>query len=231
VKTSFYNRTAYLFVGVPVPDCFLQLDKHFDTRFTTVNITHPSVILAENLCRRMADAEFYAHSISEALKNPNAFHGANLIGTLLVGYFTACKSLLDAGSITLAKVYGLTLTNKEMDFSKPKFWKELDKEAGPTVNSRYAPFKGLFKEVINWRDSAVHRLTPFVVVHTAGKPDKAPREKMEIKMVSQPDAGVSMVVKAPKSIQWVEPLYFHNKWQSQLRDFCEEVCSDIKATM
>lgn len=126
MKTFFYNRTVYS-LGLPnveVPQCFLQLDDYFDTLFTTsAGLTHESVRLAENLCRRIADVEFYAHVISENQKSPNTFRAAILIGTYLVGYFNACKSLLDACAITLAKVYNLNIRNKEMDFSKGIFWR------------------------------------------------------------------------------------------------------------
>lgn len=230
MKTWFYNRTAYVLLDVPVPKCFTDLDEHFDTRFTTSSgMLHQSVTLAENLCRRMADVELYASYISDAQQNPNTFRGAILIGTLLVGYFSACKSLLDAGAITLARVYNLTLTNKQMDFSKPKFWKLLEEGAGSVVIGRYTPFKGLFKDIVDWRDSAVHRLTPFAVTHGSGHPDKVSREKMEIKMIAQPDAEISMIVKAPKSVPWVEPLYYHKQWQIQLIEFCKEVCLDIRS--
>ena len=231
MKTWFYNRTGYTLPGMPtVPRCFVELDEYFDARFTTSSpMAHPSVVLAENLCRRMADVELYASYISDTLNRPDTFKGAILIGTLLVGYFTACKSLLDAGAITLASVYKLSLRNKEMDFSKPKFWKQLKEETGSIINDRYAPFRILFKEVIRWRDAAVHRLTPFVITHSPGRPDKTPREKIEIKMADQPDAEISTVVKTPKSISWVDPLHYHRKWQSQLIEFCKEVCLDIRS--
>lgn len=231
MKTWFYNRTVYKLPGMPtVPQYFMELDEYFDIRFTTSSaITHPSVSLASNLCRRMADVELYASYISEAQKSSDTFKGAILAGTLLVAYFTVCKSLLDAGAITLAKVYNLNLSNKEMDFSKPKFWKQLKEETGAIINERYAPFQILFKEVIKWRDAAVHRLTPFVVTHSPGEPGKVPREKMEIKMVDQPDTEISTVVKTPKSISWVDPLHYHRKWQSQLIEFCKEVCLDIRS--
>jgi hypothetical protein len=230
MRSFFYNRTAYVLLTVPVPECFIKLDEYFDTRFVTSSpMLHESGVLAENLCRRMADVELYASYIYEAQKSPNPFQGSILIGTLIVGYFAACKSLLDAGAITLARVYNLTLTNREMDFSKPKFLRQLDEEVGPTISGRYAPFKGLFKEIIKWRDAAVHRLTPLVITHGPGEPGKVPREKMEIKMVAQPDAEISIVVKKPKSIPWVEPLHYHKQWQSQLIAFCKEVCLDIQS--
>jgi len=230
MKTSFYNRTAYVLLSIPVPQCFIDLDEYFDTRFATSSaIGHQSVILAENLCRRMADVELYASYISEAERSLNTLKGAILIGTLLVGYFSACKSLLDAGAITLASIYNLHLSNKEMDFLKQKFWRQLDKEAGPAITSRYAPFKSLFREIIKWRDSAVHRTTPFAVTHSPGDPFKVPREKQKIKVIAQPDAVISMVVKTPKSIPWVEPLHYHKQWQSQLIEFCKEVCLDIRS--
>jgi hypothetical protein len=232
MKSSFYNRTAYILPNMPaVPQCFRKLDEYFDTKFTSAfsAMTNPSVILAENLCRRMADVELYANYISEAQKGLNTLSGAILIGTLLVGYFTACKSLLDAGSITLAKVYNLTLTNREMDFSKSKFWRQLDKEAGATISGRYAPFKGLFNEIVDWRDSAVHRITPFTLTHSPGDPFIVPRETQVIKMVAKPDVNISTVVASPQSVAWVEPLHYHKQWQSQLIEFCKEVCLDIRS--
>ena len=231
MKTSFYNRTGYLLPNMPaLPKCFEELDDYFDARFKTAGaLTHPSVVLAENLCRRMADAELYAKQICEAQKGVNTFRAAIFIGSLLVGYFTSCKSLLDAGAITLATLYNLTLTNKEMDFSRPRLLKQLKQETGPVVHGRYSSFQDLFDEIIKWRNSAVHRITPFVVTHSPGPPDKVSREKIEIKMVAKPDVGISTIVISPKSVQWVEPLHFHRKWQNQLINFCKEVCLDIRS--
>ena len=123
MKTSFYNRTAYSprLLNITVPQCFIELDDYFDTLFqTTTGSAQLVVILAENLCRRLADVELFAQYISEAQRESDTFQAAILIGTFLVAYFNACKSLMDAGAITLAKVYNLNLKNKEMDFSKKK---------------------------------------------------------------------------------------------------------------
>lgn len=232
MKTFFYNRTVYSLKlpDMTVPQCFIELDEYFDTLFkTSAGLTHESVHLAENLCRRIADVQLYAHYVSEAQKGSDTFKAAILIGTFLVGYFNACKSLLDAGAITLARVYNLKLKNREMDFSKTIFWRQLESQTGPIIKGRYAPFESLFNEIIRWRDASVHRLTPFVVTHSPDRPDKVPREKIEIKMVAQPDTDISIVVKRAKSIQWVEPMHYHKKWRSQLIEFCKEVCLDIRS--
>jgi hypothetical protein len=165
--------------------------------------------------------------ISQAETAPDAFNGATMIGTYLVGYFSACKSLLDAGSITLAKLYHLNLTNKQMDFSKgSQFWKELQ-EKQATVYHRYIKFNGLVDDIVKLRDAAVHRITPLVIVHAPENPDKTPRDKQKIRMVLEPDTTFSTFVKNHKKITWVKPLHFHNKWKSLLIEFCEEVCLDI----
>jgi len=176
----------------------------------------------------MGDVELYASYISAAIKGLDTFKGAILVGTLLVGYFTACKSLLDAGAVTLAKVYNLPLTNKEMDFSKPKFWRQVEDQMGPVIRSRYYLFKNLFDEIIKWRDAAVHRLTPLVVTHSPGPPDEAHQERLEIKMAAQPDADISTVAASGRKIQWVQPLHHHGQWENQLLEFCKEVCLDIR---
>jgi len=105
-----------------VPQCFVELDDYFDTLFkTTTDLAREVITLAENLCCRLADIELFVRYIAEAGKESNAFQAAILIGTFLVAYFNACKSLLDAGAITLARIYNLNLKNKEMDFSKAVF--------------------------------------------------------------------------------------------------------------
>ena len=224
-----YNRTAYCLLGITIPQFFVEIEDCFQKRFTDGSfLTNHAFKSTENLCRRMADVEFYASYIYEEQKRADAYQAAASIGTLLVAYFSACKSLLDAGAITLAKIYMPDkLSNKEMDFSKPIFWRQL-KETCATVYSRFASFKGLSRDIIDWRDAAVHRLTPLVIIHSTSSPKETPREKIEIKMVAQPDAEIRDIVKAPKNIRWVEPLHFHKKWHSQLLSFCEEVCSDIR---
>lgn len=232
MKTFFYNRTAYSprLLNMAVPQCFIELDDHFDTLFpTTAGSTQEAVILAENLCRRLADVELFAQYISEAQRESDALRAALLIGTFLVAYFNACKSLMDAGAITLAKLYNLSLTKKEMDFSKRKIWQQLETQIGPTVVDRYVPFKSLFSEIVKWRDAAVHRLTPFVVTHFPPCPEKVPREELAIKMVDQPDADISVVVKKAKDIGWIDPLHCYKQWREHLLGFCEQVCLDIRA--
>lgn len=224
-----YNRTAYCLLGITIPQFFAETEDCFQKRFTDGSfLTHPAFALTENLCRRMADVEFYASYISKEQERVDSYKAIAAIGTLLVGYFGACKSLLDAGAITLAKIYMPSkLSNKEMDFAKPFFWTQLN-QANTTVCRRYLLFKSLSDDIIDWRDAAVHRLTPLVIATSPGPPAKTPREKIKIMMVAQPDAEIKDIVKAPKNIKWVEPLHFHKKWHSQLLSFCEEVCSDIR---
>lgn len=229
MKGYLYNRTAYCSLSITIPQFFVELEDCFQKRFTGGSfLTNPTFTLTENLCRRMADVEFYASHIDEEQKRANTYEATASIGTLLVGYFSACKSLLDAGAITLAKIYMPNkLSNREMDFAKPFFWTQLN-QANTIVCKRYLSFKGLSDNIIDWRDAAVHRLTPLVIVTSPGPPEKTPRDKIEINMVAQPDAEVSTIVKAPKNIKWVEPLHFPKKWHSQLLSFCKEVCSDIR---
>lgn len=229
MKTHFYNRTGYILLSIEIPRCFIELDEYFDVVFKTDRdvFLHPSVALVENLCRRMADVEWYAQCIDKENDSQDIGKSAILIGTLLVGYFTSCKSLLDAGAITLTKVYRLPLKNKRQDFSKDEFWKQL-KNAEASVFSRYYPFKQLFDEIGEWRDAALHRLTPLVLPHGPGDPSETPRTKQTIMVVSRPDVDIPKLVKTLDNTKWLEPLYFHKKWQIQLIKFCGEICLDIK---
>ncbi len=229
MKTHFYNRTGYRLLNVEIPCCFTELDEYFGIVFQTERdiLFHPSVTLVENLCRRMADVELYAQYIKDAQRGDNLFKAAILIGTLLVGYFASCKSLLDAGAITLATIYNLELPDKEKDFSKKKFRKQLE-TIGKSVHGRYTQFEKLFNEIIIWRDAALHRITPLAIVHSPGEPGKTPFEKQKVMVVAKPDADYATIVKAPTNIQWVNPLHYHEKWQGELVKFCGEICLDIR---
>lgn len=226
MKTLFYKRTPYSIFKMPVPKCFIELDEYFDTIFPTWKaIFHPPVVLAENLCHRMADVEAYAYYITEEQKGVDTIKSAILIGTLLVGFFTSCKSVLDAGAIALDTLYNLHLPEKEQDFAKSELLRRLKKETGSVIYDRYDAFKSLIEEIRDWRNSAVHRHTPFVVSH--GPRDA--REKQEIKLANHLDMDLNTIVGKLKSIKWVEPLYYHKKWQGQLIMFCKEICLDIRS--
>ena len=225
MKTLFYKRTAYSIFSMPVPKCFIELDDYFDKLFpSTKGLFHPSVQLAENLCHRMGDVEVYARYISEEEKSSDTLKAAIFIGTLLVGFFTSCKSVLDAGAIALNTIYNLELPERDQDFGKGKILTKLRGKTGDVIYDRYREFKNLIDEIINWRDSAIHRHTPFVLSHGP----RGAREKQEIKLANHLDMDLNTVARKLKSINWVKPLYYHKKWQDQLIAFCSEICLDIR---
>jgi len=230
MKTFFYNRTAYPLLNLQVPKCFIELDEYFDKIFQSDSALYQkSVLLVENLCHRMADVEVHARYISEEQNRDNTFKAAIFIGTLLVGFFTSCKSVLDAGAIALNAIYNLNLPEREQDFGKLKLLNRLKEKTGAVIYNRYLVYKNVIQEIIDWRDSAVHRHTPFCVVHSPGRPEVTTRDKQEIKLANQLDADIYKVVTMADTIQWVEPLHFYNKWHSQLIDFCADICLDIRS--
>lgn len=221
-------RTAYSLVNVPIPQFFIDLENYFETLFPPKGkyFNHPNFILLENLCRRMADIELYSSMIRKQQQEPDFRKATVLIGTFLVGYFTSCKALFDAVSISIATVYDLNLTDKEKDFGKGQFWRQLNLKS-TNAYKQYRPFKELFDIVIKWRDAAIHRLTPFVIVISQGNPDKLPRDKIEIKVVNRPDVTLDMFNETPQKIQFVEPLYYHKEWLPQFTNLCKNTCLDI----
>lgn len=228
MKTLFYKRTPYERLNQQVPKCFIELDHYFDKIFQAGSeILQKPTRLAENLCHRIADVEVYADYISEELKRSDAFQAAIYIGTLLVGFFTSCKSVLDAGAIALNEIYNLGLTEKEQDFGKTRLLNKLKSQTGVVIYNRYLAYKSLIKEIVAWRDSAVHRHTPFCIVH--GHPVRTPRDKQEIKLANQLDADIYTLAKKSANIEWVEPLHHYNRWHSDLLAFCGDICLDIRS--
>src|SRR5690349_13215001 len=139
MKTFFYNRTAYLAAQLTVPQCFIDLDTFYDPIVPDASaiLSAPHIRHAENICRRMADIDLYAHFIREAEVHPDYFWAATIIGSYLVGFFGACKSLFDAAAIFLADRHGLGLTYREQDMNKGRFWNSLE----ATTSGSFARFK------------------------------------------------------------------------------------------
>ena len=230
MKVSFHLRTPYPYIGIPVPQCFLDLDDHFDTIYTDAStmLNDLGPALAENTCRRMADIDMYAKFISDTLGHENPYQAATVTASLLVGYFGACKSLLDAVSVALAELYTLPLSNKEKDFTKRKFWRELQK-ANSNVHDRFKDFKSFFAEVVRWRDSAVHRFTPLVICHAPDRPDRVPRDKVKVNMVADPDTDIRKYLTNLSGTKWADPLSQHTKWRDDFLSLCKEICADIQS--
>lgn len=186
----------------------------------------------------MGDVEFYGQRIDDELATMRGTYTATTVSSLLVGHFSACKSVLDASAITLARLYrlghktrGQQLRSKEMDFArqgKGKYWAVLQSEQSD-VYKRYARFQGTVGEIIKWRDAAVHRVFPLVVTALARNPETGIAAIHHFKLALDPDPDPNKAWSERKSVRWTDPLHFHRKWHPQLLSLCEEVCRDIKS--
>ena len=155
----------------------------------------------------------------------NLFESVILISSYLVGYFSSCKSFLDSLTIALNDIYELQLSNKEKDFSKNNFWNELS-NIDPQIKDKYYSFNTLYREVIVWRDASVHRVTPFVVLHSPTPPEQTSRKLQSIKLYSDPNQfGVT---KIDKNKVWYEVLELHHKWYPSFIKLCDIIIEDIK---
>lgn len=218
----FYNRTTYRLLNIEIPKCFISLDLLLPTNKSLVETD-----LAENICRRMADIEYYANKIGVILKRKNnLWNKTILVGTLLVGYYATCKSLFDAVAITLNYIYKLNLNEKEQDFTKKKIWKQL-KEKDRDLHTKYSSFKELSYEIRDWRDAAVHRVTPFVIPVGPGDPGGEPNKKFSIKLVAEKGVSMHDLVSRKGKPKFLDPLYHHLKWRGSLLKLCEQICEDI----
>ncbi len=231
MKTHFEDRTAYSILAVQMPQCFTDLDEAFDRRFGDFreSLSDPLVTLAENICRRAGDVELYAWHIHQAKGDANVHKAATLTGSYLVAFFGACKSLLDAGSITLTELYKLPLPEKEQDFGKPKFWTELGKSS-QALYDRYETLHSWMRDVIQWRDSSVHRVTPLVMLHAQRNSAGISVGKYVVKWVSEVDMKMPQFVKVFDRVPWADPLDLYDQWKPHLDRLCEELCKDIRAS-
>jgi hypothetical protein len=162
--------------------------------------------------------------------NPLPWWCAVFSTSLLVGYFSTGKSLLDAGSVALNILLNLSLSNKEQDFSKGKFWKALQSADGST----YAAFNAhrpFMDHVIKWRDVMVHRIPPRVRVLTNGPPTKAPEHTtmadVNLGVPQNPEVDPVLLPPGAPPIKWINPLDLVSDFSAGFHNFAAELAQMI----
>jgi hypothetical protein len=148
----------------------------------------------------------------------------------LIGFFSACKSLFDAGSICLTELHHLNLADREQDMAKGRFWTALQ-SSSPKSFARFKAFRSICDEIVQWRDASVHRSTPLVVVHSSGPPESARPGAIRIRMVADPNARIERIIDTPKDVLWLDPLHLHEVWRPHLVSFCDALCSEIQESL
>lgn len=226
--SGFYNRTLLRFLGVHTPQPFIDLDSAIDHFYRDVSTVTLSIEVkhGENICRRYADLHLYDKNLREALKHPDAFNGALLAGSYLVSYCSSAKSLLDSVSIALNEVKEMNLPNKKQDFSRKDFWEKF-KKSDSQCCKRYEPLKNWFDEVVHWRDSAVHRITPLIIVHSAGPLEDKSRDELQIKIIPSPDVGLSDLLVKKENLKWKNPTFLSNEWNPHIEKLIHLICEDL----
>lgn len=231
MRTIFYLRSPYLSEQLRpmVPSCFIDLDSFYEPILPDIETGWRSFHLrhAENICRRMGDIDLYAHFIREEKRNPDPIWAATIIGSYLVGFFSACKSLFDAGSISLTDLHSLKLTDREQDMSRGRFWSTLQ-ESVPRSFARFKGFRPCCGKVVQWRDASVHRRTPLVMPYSPGSLDSAPPESIRIRMVADPNAKIEKIIDTPNDVSWIDPLQLYDTWRPELLLFCKALCIEIQ---
>jgi hypothetical protein len=224
VEALLWQRSAYPFIPTKPSTELQAFAASLSTTMarltisTTAVVRHPAVALAANLVRRRGDIDLYEGSLHHELASPDPWRAATISASLFIGYFSATKSLLDAVSIALTAAHALPLKPKEQDFAKGKFWNALRQARSPAVLD-LEPLRPFAEEVIRWRDAAVHRTTPLVVVDAnmqqlgSKPPDQIGRNEVRIIMAADPDADFSIFGQFP---EWVDPMARPNQWRPKL---------------
>src|SRR2546427_11519584 len=104
MASFFYNRTTYRWLDRRlVPACFLWLDHEVFEKIGVgpAHAPHRPIVIAQAVCQRMADVDFFAAQIAKVFKGPDVGRASPLVSTYLVAYFAACKGLLDGAAIGL----------------------------------------------------------------------------------------------------------------------------------
>jgi len=236
--SSFFNRSAYRFPEYELPDCFVRLGQRFEQRrlrSPEVSLTS-TLAISQNLCRRLGYVDVLAKVIETTLLDTRigAFGQSELVSGFLVSHFGACKSVLDAVAISLNHVYGLGLTGGNLDMHKHVFWSTLMSRAAFREHD-YNTHRPLIDSVTKWRDEAVHRIPPLVIVSGAGHPASVPTPKPNVTLCLVLGITTEQFFNLNKSgyraDKFGHPLHFHRLWRSSLEELCSLACDDIATHM
>ncbi len=189
-------------------------------------LQHPRFTYANNLYRRLGDLELYTATLARELRDPDPWRAAVIGGSLIVGYFSTAKSILDAVAIAVNELFHLALAPRQQDLSKGEFMNTLGR-ADQAARTRYELFASFVGEVVAWRDASVHRVTPLLVVHSDHDPiETAPRKEVEIRMASRPDVTLA-TFPGTDAQHWTDPLAIPNLWRRRFLDLCREITVDV----
>lgn len=232
MKTRFYERTAYKLSEQPVPNCFLKLDDHFDYRLGVIQASHPhpSVIIAESICARMADVEMYAFLIEDArkrhgLEQGNDVKAAILTRSFFIGYLGAARALLESAAVGLAILYELPIQASERSFGQGAFWHQLVTVA-PNVHRRYHGMRLTFNEILRWCNEIPYRVPPLYISHEQFGPYSS--REMHLRMLDEAQVDLTNIPAEPLRFHWLDPLHLHDRWKTTLLSLCEKLCHDIE---
>lgn len=226
----FTNRSATMVLAITPLDCFAKAQTALDNHYPDISnaVKSNEYKHATNIAIRYGDIHLCEYNLKQALTLTNCSHGVILSSSYLNSYFVCVKSLLDAFAICLAEIYGLQLTKKEQDFNNPRFWKFFA-TADQKIHDKYVEHKEWYRLVRQWRDSAVHRISPLIIVHSSGPPEEAPKEQISIRMFDAPDTGVQELVATKNHMsKWIEPTHYPTQWRSRIDSITELVISDIQ---
>jgi len=260
MKTFFYERTAYKLSNEPVPNCFFLLDDHFDTRFTSATeaYTHPSLLLAENICAQMANVEMYAFLIADALRR----HG----GLSYTGSSTAdIDPLLREPAHHDPTAAEEPAADQADDHKAAILMRSfllgylgacealLDSGAIALAQLYRLPLQSKEQRFDNgefW--SQLVRITPTVhrryhaqrlffgevarwrdeaaqrIPPIALLQRRLERSGMQLQIIDEPSENLDTIATEPRALRWIDPLDLHRRWKPRLLNLCERLCRDIQ---
>ena len=232
IRDIIKRGAAYDFIGVTPSAEALELAACTGRWLADAGLTldealqHPRFTYANNLYRRLGDLELYTATLARELRDPDPWRAAVIGGSLIVGYFSTAKSVLDAVAIVVNELYHLDLAPRQQDLSKPEFMNTLGR-ADKATRTRYKSFASFVSEVVSWRDASVHRATPLLVVHSNHDPiETASRNEIEIRMASRPDV-TRATFPGIDAQHWTDPLAIPNLWRRRFLDLCREITIDV----
>ena len=225
------DESGYPFTGISPPSWIKQIDAFFAGKPIQL-VADRAFRLSANLCRRIGDVDLYHQWIRNSLESDSSpWWSAAFATTALVGYFSAGKSLLDAGAVALDHLLGLGFRPKQQDFSKGKFWNKLQTADG-NAYERLRNHRPFIDEVVRWRDASVHRLPPRVRVLSDGPPAKTPvtTTKQDVRHGMPDDPGADMMdMLLGKKLTWVDPLELVDGFTKGFHSFASDI-ADILLT-
>src|SRR3989344_788821 len=214
------GTNSYLHVANYNPNSLVKLENALTTLEKDVIIMEDLDLIS--LTNNMIIKIGFMLLAKEYLRKNKKRRNNHIIGTYhIFNFIYDTKAFLDAVSMLLNQYYRLGYSKGNIDLKKESFLNSLNKKS-PKLKNEIEKHHAWIKEVILWRESVIHRLSPIILTGTYDKKGKF-KELFHMPTLPKPFFDLESLTNSRKPV-YQEILIFCENWINHAKKIFEVTC-------